>query len=55
MDCLEIDDELIVNAVVEMIENYVEPNKRNYDLRAVGMLLRKWDAEVEGHMDKFAY
>ncbi len=55
VDCLEIEGGVMKDALQEMMDTYQDYNNRNYDLRAVGMLLKKWNMELEGHMDKFAY
>ncbi len=53
VDCLNISDKDIVDAVIEMTGKYENLNRRNYDLRAAGILLKKWDIVLENSSDLF--
>lgn len=55
VDCLDIEGKLMLPVYQQMMDNYENYHKRNYDVRAVGMLLRRWGLELDGHMDKFDY
>jgi hypothetical protein len=55
IDCLNISDAIIVEAVVEMLKNYEVLNRNNYDIRAARTLFQKWNISPGDYEIKFSW
>ncbi|MDN5203641.1 sulfatase-like hydrolase/transferase [Fulvivirgaceae bacterium BMA10] len=55
IDCLELDDRSMIEAVVQMIKDHEKMNRSQYDLRAAKFLLEKWNVDPANYGLAFSW